>query len=57
MNALFEAAAELQALCDRQGWLTCVTGGSWYIEDQLSPLAALKEEPAILDALARPRGF
>lgn len=27
MNDLFEAAAELQAFCDRQGWRSCFIGG------------------------------
>lgn len=61
MNGVYEAAAEIQAFCERRGWNFCIIGGLALIrwgqvrqtqDVDLTLLTQFDDEPFILDLLA-----
>jgi hypothetical protein len=54
---LIRAAFDLQAVCEAEGWRFCFIGGlavqRW--DEELRPLAELKEAPEILSELEKRR--
>ena len=48
MADLLDAASEVDAICRRMGWRHCVNGGMADSNENLQPLAEVKEAPELI---------